>query len=94
MTTNEKLLEIQMRLANKGEEPSLENLRPLLRNFKVTVFFKNDIVVFNGKTYFKTSITFKDCESDSCVVTHTFTEESENVENTGMIKCLKQLFLI
>ena len=86
----EKLLIIQTNLkAPKGQfnkfgnykyrncEDILESLKPLLAENKAVILISDDIVAVNNRIYIKSTVTFKDTESNEKIETTAFAREEE-----------------
>ena len=119
MNIYEKLIAIQNELKSpKSEfnsfgkynfrslESILENLKPILLKHKCVIMLKNDLEEFSGRLFRKSTVVFQDCESESNIQVHTYTQES--LDKKGMSSeqcsgstssygdkyCLGKLFLI
>lgn len=119
MGINEKLLEIQVELrANKSQfnkfgnysyrslEDIYEAVKPLLAKTKTILTINDDLEVFNGVIFRKSTATLSDVEGTGFIQSHTYTQESlekkgmsveqcsGSVASYGNKYCLNKLFCI
>lgn len=61
----------------RSAEDILENLKPILASTNCTIIISDDVEVIGTETYYKSTITLYDCESEESIENHSYVKEWE-----------------
>lgn len=61
----------------RSAEDILENLKPILANANCTIVISDDVEVIGDESYYKSTITLYDCDSEEMIENHSYVKEGE-----------------